>query len=103
MPLVCSDSKTSFNNKLNRLNYFVNNMNDNNLNKSNTLPDTEIIELTNKVNHELIDLEETLERLIKKIYSKKIERIIVDVVERAVTGEIEKLKNILLEEVANKK
>jgi len=78
-------------------------MNDNNLNKSNTLPDTEIIELTNKVNHELIDLEETLERLIKKIYSKKIERIIVDVVERAVTGEIEKLKNILLEEVANKK
>ncbi len=43
-------------------------------------------------------LEETLERVIKKMFSEKIESILTEVIEKVVTREIEKLKSILLED-----
>jgi hypothetical protein len=43
-------------------------------------------------------VEEALERVIKKMLSEKIESILVEMIEKTVTKEIERLKSILLED-----
>lgn len=45
-------------------------------------------------------IEEAVERLIQSNYSEKIESIIVNVIERAVSREIEKLKDALLKDIS---
>ncbi|OEU66919.1 MAG: hypothetical protein BBJ57_09535 [Desulfobacterales bacterium PC51MH44] len=45
-------------------------------------------------------VETALERVIKKMFYEKIDGILVEVIEKTVTSEIERLKNILLEDAA---
>jgi hypothetical protein len=46
-------------------------------------------------------IEEAIERLIKNNYSDKIESLIVNVIEKAVSKEIEKLKDALLRDISD--
>ena len=46
-------------------------------------------------------IEEAVERLIQNNYSDKIESIIVNVIEKAVSKEIEKLKDALLKDISD--
>jgi len=46
-----------------------------------------------------IQLEETLEKVIRKMFSEKIDSILVDVIEKTVSEEIQRLKDILTEDV----
>ncbi|MGD9238643.1 MAG: hypothetical protein PVG69_01385, partial [Desulfobacterales bacterium] len=48
------------------------------------------------VDHDKI--EESIERIIQQNYSEKIESMVVEVIEKAVSKEIDRLKNILLED-----
>ena len=43
-------------------------------------------------------IEESIERIIQQKYSEKIESMVVGVIEKAVSKEIDRLKNILLED-----
>jgi hypothetical protein len=43
-------------------------------------------------------IEESIERIIQEHYSEKIESMVVEVIEKAVSKEIDRLKNILLED-----
>jgi len=43
-------------------------------------------------------IEESIERIIQQHYSEKIESMVVEVIEKAVSKEIDRLKNILLED-----
>ena len=45
-------------------------------------------------------MEAALERVIKKMFYEKIDGILVEVIEKTVTRELERLKNILLEDAA---
>ena len=45
-------------------------------------------------------LDAALERVIRKMFYDKIDRVLVEVIEKTVTKEIERLKNILLEEAS---
>ena len=45
-------------------------------------------------------VETALERVIKKMFYEKIDSILVEVIEKTVTSEIERLKNVLLEDAA---
>ena len=46
-------------------------------------------------------IEDAVERLIKNNYSEKIESIIVNVIEKAVSREIQKLKDALLDDISD--
>ena len=48
-------------------------------------------------------MEAALERVIKNMFYEKIDRILVEVIEKTVTKEIERLKGILLEDAASNK
>jgi len=48
-------------------------------------------------------MEAALERVIKKMFYEKIDGILVEVIEKTVTRELEKLKSILLEDAAGNK
>ena len=48
-------------------------------------------------------VEAALERVIKKMFYEKIDRILVEVIEKTVTREIERLKGFLLEDAADNK
>ena len=43
-------------------------------------------------------IEEALEKVVSKMYSEKIESALVDVIEKKVSSEIERLKTLLLED-----
>ena len=45
-------------------------------------------------------LDAALERVVRKMFYDKIDRVLVEVIEKTVTKEIERLKNILLEEAS---
>jgi 23S rRNA maturation-related 3'-5' exoribonuclease YhaM len=64
-------------------------------NLPNTEPDTE------KVSD--AQMEAALERVIKKMFYEKIDGILVEVIEKTVTRELERLKSILLEDEAGNK
>jgi hypothetical protein len=46
-------------------------------------------------------IEDAIERLIHQNYSEKIETIIVQVIEKAVSKEIEKLKDMLFKDITD--
>ncbi|MBW2412795.1 MAG: hypothetical protein JRF72_23605, partial [Deltaproteobacteria bacterium] len=46
-------------------------------------------------------IEDAVERLIQSNYSEKIESIIVNVIEKAVSREIQKLKDALLDDISD--
>lgn len=62
-------------------------------------------ELLNKVfepEHETITpghLEDAVERVVNKVFAQKIEAILVDAIEKAVTNEISRLKNLMLGDI----
>jgi hypothetical protein len=45
-------------------------------------------------------MEAALERVIKKMFYERIDGILVEVIEKTVTRELERLKSILLEDAA---
>jgi hypothetical protein len=59
-----------------------------------TMPETGIAAFD--ADHDKI--EESIERIIQEHYSEKIESMVVEVIEKAVSKEIDRLKNILLED-----
>jgi hypothetical protein len=63
---------------------------------SEDLPDTELD--SEKVSD--AQMEAALERVIKKMFYEKIDGILVEVIEKTVTRELERLKSILLEDAA---
>jgi hypothetical protein len=48
-------------------------------------------------------VEAALERVIKKMFYDKIDRILVEVIEKTVTREIERIKGVLLEDAVDNK
>jgi len=46
------------------------------------------------------DLEETVERVVNKVFAEKIEAILIEAIEKAVTNEISRLKNIMLSDMS---
>ena len=77
----------------------------------NASGDTEkLIVLTNRVESQsalpsipMGELEGVLERVITKRFSDKIERMVIEIIEKCVTKEIEKIKDLILNELNEKK
>jgi len=46
-------------------------------------------------------IEAAVESVIKKMFSEKIESMLVNVIERKITGEVDRLKRILLRDASN--